>query len=149
MSRPWSNESDSALSIELRPSWALLVYLLVLMILASLAILNFPLTLLLRLLLCVLAALMLLRQCAPQLGLAGQLRIERLRWTSDGRWLLEQGGEWRPATLTYAYARTGLLVLRFRLPGCGRRDLFLPWDSLDAQAARRLKLRLRTSGLRR
>ncbi len=149
MSRPWSNESDSALSIELRPSRALRVYLLVLMILATFAILSYPLSPVLRLLLIVLVALILWRQCGSQLGLGGYARIEKLHWTSDGRWMLEQGGERQLATLTYAYAHTGVVLLRFRLPGSRRRDLVLPWDSLDAEAARCLRVRLRTRGLRR
>ena len=149
MSKPWPNESDSTLSIELRPSQALRAYLLILMILASLAIFNYPLSPLVRSLLCVLVMLILLRQCGPQLGLGGYARIERLHWVSDGRWILEQGGDRQVATLTYAYARAGLVLLRFRLPKSGRRDLVLPWDSLDQQTARCLRVRLRTRGLRR
>jgi hypothetical protein len=122
--------------------------LLAFFVLAVCAVAGTPLPLLVRWALSAALIVALWWEAAEHLGIPPRRRIVGLHWSADGRWLLrfrdEQVVE---ATLLTVYARVGLVILRFRMPGGWRRSLVLPWDSVDSEGARLLRVRLRISGL--
>lgn len=68
-----------------------------------------------------------------------------VRVVADGRLLcLDQQGEWREAeVIGDSFVSTGLIVLRYRLPGGRVRALTLLSDSASADDLRRLRVSLR------
>jgi len=148
MSRPWSTKSGAALSLEIRPSRALAVFLITVVALALWAVAGYPFPLAVRWGLGVGLIVAVYLEAAKHFGLPPFRRVVGLRWAADGNWLLRmRGGRAVDATLLSAYAQVGLVVLRFRIQDRGVRTLVLPWDSIDGEDARRLRVRLRISGL--
>jgi toxin CptA len=89
---------------------------------------------------------------ATVLGLwrnGGLIGLRGARLGADGWQILSPHGAWSPARLRgESLVMPGLLILRFDSADGARRCLIAAPDSLDGETARRLRVALRTRGLR-
>lgn len=77
----------------------------------------------------------------------GAARLSAAVWRSDGNWRVCHRGVWLSAgSVSPVHASPAWVILRFRLPGVGRRRLVIARDAVPAEAFRRLRVGLRTGG---
>lgn len=88
----------------------------------------------------------LLRTLAGPVLMRRDSAIVAAAWLGDGRWRLRRrdGVEQEARLLPDSYVHPWLTVLNFR--AARRCSLVLPWDSLDPETFRRLRVRLQLEG---
>lgn len=80
--------------------------------------------------------------------LHGRRAVKRLVWEKTGEWALERGGlQLRARLLGSSFVHPRLVILNFNLGGRRTCSVVLPWDSVDAQTFRRLRVRLGLDGV--
>ncbi|MDX1654932.1 MAG: hypothetical protein R3310_06930, partial [Candidatus Competibacteraceae bacterium] len=111
-----------------------------LLALAVVALLAFPLSIKLLLVLSLGLSLM-----AGLWSYTGSRAVASVMVSAEGHWsLIERGGRVRQGRLVGHYLGPRLVVLTFAL-GWRRRSLVMPMDSAPAEDLRRLRVRLRTA----
>ena len=135
-----STPSAAPLCLEPSPSRRLAGWVLAAHMGAAAAAVATPLPAPVRGLLLAAAALSLVRAW-PALA-----RSVRVTWDREGRWWWEEAGRCREVALRPdSYCRPARVVLRFQAEGWRSALVLLP-DSLDAEALRRLRVRLLQEG---
>lgn len=80
--------------------------------------------------------------------LRGRRAVKRLVWEKTGDWILERGGAQLHARLLgSSFVHPRLVILNFNLGGRRTCSVVLPWDGVDTQTFRRLRVRLGLDGV--
>lgn len=90
----------------------------------------------------------LLHALNEQALLRGRRAVKRLVWEKTGDWTLERGGtQLRARLLGSSFVHPRLVILNFNLGGRSTCSVVLPWDGVDTQTFRRLRVRLGLDGV--
>jgi toxin CptA len=130
------------LSIERRPSGSLAAFLIAVHAAAGGALAATPLPAWVHVTLLAATVASLVHGLATQALVRGTRACRELTWESSGEWTLRRGSEPLAARLLgTSFVHPRLVVLNFRLAR-GRASVVLPFDGVDAEVFRRLRVRL-------
>lgn len=138
-----SPKSAAPLTLDLRPSRRLLLILTAVHGLAGVALWLCALPLAVKIPLSLLLGGSLLSVYPRYAHRRSRFFIARIRQAADGQWFLGYGdGGERPARLAGGYVHPQLLILNFATGRLARRAVVILPDAADAEAVRRLRVRL-------
>ncbi len=90
----------------------------------------------------------LLYALTEQALLRSRRAVKRLVWEKTGDWTLERdGAQLRAHLLGSSFVHPRLVILNFNLSGQRTCSVVIPWDGVDSQTFRRLRVRLGLDGV--